>query len=251
MASCTKARMASSLLMPKTPRGLRLGGRNRLRLASLIPRALSLPISPTLPFLLLRIDPIRNRSDKFEPSPPRLWSTTPSLETPLIITITCNAPSMSTTRPHPKAFPPFHVLVNTVLTNLLASPKKLFSLPPLRSVSRYARLSKKFPTSHFRARFPFSVGVSFHLVFLFTILPQPEERCSPFTLRSSFHALTVSSFFISSVDARSYPLSGTAVIPAVSFLPIPIRPASIFPLGHSPLLFIVVALSCQPLAHPI
>lgn len=130
MASCTKARMASSLLMPKTPRGLRLGGRNRLRLASLIPRALSLPISPTLPFLLLRIDPIRNRSDKFEPSPPRLWSTTPSLETPLIITITCNAPSMSTTRPHPKAFPPFHVLVNTVLTNLLASPKKLFSLPP-------------------------------------------------------------------------------------------------------------------------
>ena len=68
MASCTKARMASSLLMFKTPRGLRLGGRNRLRLASLIPRTLSPSIFPTFPFLP-RLDHIRDRSNKFE-SPP-------------------------------------------------------------------------------------------------------------------------------------------------------------------------------------
>lgn len=66
MALCTKARTASSLLTPKTPRGLRLGKRNRPRFAHPSPDTLDPATFPSLSSLL-RLDLACYRSDKFEP----------------------------------------------------------------------------------------------------------------------------------------------------------------------------------------
>lgn len=111
MASCMRARTASSFSTSKTPQGLRLG--NGIR--PVHPDTLSPAIFPSLP----RLHHTRDRSDRFE-SPPRLLLPNSPLDTPpssLSPSLTAYPASRPHTQPHTKTFPQFRVPALTIPTS--------------------------------------------------------------------------------------------------------------------------------------